>query len=187
VTGTTDAGPFTCTWSTYAAANTMTVTNKVTCDGSVSETAAGHDYDQYKLSWGGNKTGFLVQGTADAAAVKAAIEGITDFTGEVTVGTFSDAGYTVTFGGDFEYTDPGDLSVTDGAGCSGVVTVTTPGGVGLKDLSGTDVQTVLADIASKIATAKEVTGARDEPEGALAALLTALAGLGIIDDNTSSS
>ena len=187
VTGTTDAGPFTCTWSTYAAANVMTVTNKVTCDGSVSETVAGHDYDQYKLSWGGNKTGFLVQGTADAAAVKAAIEAITNFTGEVTIGTFSDAGYTVTFGGDYEYTDPGDLSVTDGTGCSGVVTVTTPGGVGLKDLSGSTVQDVLASIADRIANAVEVTGARDETEGALANLLTALAARGIIDDNTTSS
>lgn len=187
VTGTTDTGPFTVTWSTYADETALSVTNPTTCSGIVTESVAGHNYDQYKLSWDGNKTGFLVQGTADAAAVKAAIEALAGFTGEVTIGTFSDTGYTVTFGGDFEYTDPGDLSVTDGTGCSGTVTVTTPGGVGLKDLSGTDVQTVLADIASKIATAKEITGARDETEGALANLLTALAALGIIDDNTTSS
>jgi hypothetical protein len=43
---------------------------------------------------------------------------------------------------------------------------------------------ILADL---VGTPISVTGARDDPEGALAALLSALEGLGLIDDNTTAT
>jgi hypothetical protein len=87
---------------------------------------------QYRLSYNGQLSAPIVRGTNNTAAgIKAAIEAIPGWPsgGIVTIGTLSDTGYTITFGGTLAGTNVSNLQiVSPSAGVSGYINDITSGG-----------------------------------------------------------
>lgn len=100
-------------------------------------TVPGYGGDKFKLTHGGQETAdSLVHpqgwyGGSDEpyseANVKAFIEGISGFTGTVTITNLTTAGFDCEFGGALAGTNVTALSVTSGVGVTGVVTTPTAG------------------------------------------------------------
>jgi hypothetical protein len=124
-------GPFTITWDQqWAYANVaLSVAQCYSgCTGTVTPSPDGVTGDWFTLTFEGRTTGHINYGAASAAAVRTALEGLSNInSGDVVVEGDEGGPYTVTFQGQYANEDVGQMTITC-SGCTGTVATVMDGG-----------------------------------------------------------